>query len=124
VTVDGATVAGVLTPAIEGPKVPVRRWIALQAELLRVAAACGDAAAIAVLRFADLIPERGGDADLTPALDVGTACMAIANDHWYPDLADALRHGHDEVVGLLETTHPTSLSRAIHDCALDRAPRS
>jgi hypothetical protein len=87
-------VAGFLTPMLEKPKVPVHRWIALQAELLREAASRGVPAATAVLRFAGLIPDSlGAVADLDRGLDLDTARLAIAKDHWYPDLADALAHG-------------------------------
>jgi len=78
--------SGLLTPTIEEPKVRVDRWITLQAELLREAIRRGTPAATAVLRFVDLTPE-----------DLDSARLAIAKDHWYPDLEDALAHGHDEV---------------------------
>lgn len=53
-------VFGVLTPALEEPKVPVPTWIAHQAELLRDAARRGVPAADAFLRFAGLVPEHPG----------------------------------------------------------------
>jgi ankyrin repeat protein len=92
------TVTGFLTPTVEERKVPVDRWIALQAELLRDAVGRGVPAAVAVVRFADLLPEApGGDVDGARALDLDAARLAIAKDHWYPGLADVLTHAHDQV---------------------------
>jgi hypothetical protein len=92
---NGMPVSGFLTPRVEERKVPVHRWIALQAELLRDAHGRGVPAATAVLRFAGLIP--GAPTGHANPLDVDSARLAIAKDHWYRDLADALAHGHDEV---------------------------
>ncbi len=108
-----------LTPTVEEPKVPVRRWIVLQAELLRDAASRGVPAATAVLRFAGLMPDApGGHADLDRVLDVDSARLAIAKDHWYRDLADALAHGHDEVDARFEAA-----ADAIHAGDLDTLRR-
>ncbi|MGH2885041.1 MAG: hypothetical protein ACRDPA_20450 [Solirubrobacteraceae bacterium] len=88
-------VPGFLTPIVEEPKVPVHRWIALQVELLRDADSRGLPDAAAVLRFAGLVPDApDGRADV---LDVESARLAIAKDHWYQNLTDAVAHGHDEV---------------------------
>jgi hypothetical protein len=87
--------SGFLTPIVKDQKVPVHRWIGLQAELLRDANSRGDAAATAVLHFAGLSPSASdGYAD---PLDADSARLAIAKDHWYPDLGEALAHGNDEV---------------------------
>lgn len=84
--------SGFLTPRVDGTGVPVRHWIARQADLLRDAVSRGDPAATDVLRFAGVEPEaRGG------RLDPDTARLAIAKDHWYADWADALAHGNDTV---------------------------
>jgi hypothetical protein len=89
-------VFGVLTPAIEGPKVPVPTWIALQAELLRDAASRGVPAADAVLRFAELVPEQTGRQVVADReLDIDSARLAMAKDHWYADLAEALACGYE-----------------------------
>jgi len=118
-TFEGMAVAGFLTPMLEEPKVPVHRWIALQAELLREAASRGVPAVTAVLRFAGLIPDSlGAVADLDRGLDLDTARLAIAKDHWYPDLADALAHGHDEL-----DTRFEAAADAIHPGDLDTLRR-
>ena len=92
------TASGFLTPALGDLTVSVERWILLQAELLRDAVRRGDPAASTVLGFTNLAPAASViEADVDGALDLETARLAIAKDHWYPDLADALAHGHDQV---------------------------
>jgi hypothetical protein len=81
-----------LTPAVDLPRVPVRRWTELQAQILVSAAARGEPAAVDVLRFAGL----EADAQNT-RLDLETAQLAVAKDHWFADWADAMAHGHDTV---------------------------
>jgi hypothetical protein len=80
----------VLTPAIDQPKVPVEEWITLQAEILQDAWNRDDPMARAVLRFAGVAHESG-------ELDRYLALEAVAKDHWYADVADAVAHGKDEV---------------------------
>lgn len=93
----------------------MHRWIAVQAELLRGAASRRVPAATAVLRFAGLIPDSlGAVSDPDRGLDLDTARLAIAKDHWYPDLADALAHGHDEM-----DTRFEAAADAIHAGDLD-----
>ena len=86
-----------LTPVVRDRKVPVDRWIALQAELLRDAVSRGVPAATDVLRFANLTPEADDEIDEPRGLGLDTARLAIAKDHWYRDLADALARGQDQV---------------------------
>jgi hypothetical protein len=84
--------SGWLTPNVDGTEVPVHRWIVAQAELLSDAVARGEPAAGEVLRFAGVVPEEHAG-----ALDLDTARLAVAKDHWYADWADALAHGRDTV---------------------------
>ena len=94
---EGVKSCSFLTPVARDRKVPVDRWIALQAELLRDAVSRGVPAATDVLRFANLTPEADDEIDGAWALDLDTARLAIAKDHWYRDLADALARGQDQV---------------------------
>jgi hypothetical protein len=98
-----------LTPAVDGTRVPVRQWVALQAELLADAVARGEPGAVEVLRFAELDAEVQGG-----RLDIDTARLAVARDHWYADWADALAHGHDSVDARFEAA-----ADAVHEGALD-----
>jgi ankyrin repeat protein len=98
-----------LTPAVDGPEVPVLEWVALQAELLTAAVARAEPGAPEVLRFAEV------DANLDGArLDLDTARLAVAKDHSYADWADALAHGHDTV-----DTRFEAAAEAIHEGDLD-----
>jgi hypothetical protein len=108
--------SGFLTPMVEQPKVPVHRWIALQAELLRDAESRGVPAATAVLRFAGLITDAP-EGHAGP-LDLESARLAIARDHWYPDLGEALAHGYDQV-----DTRFEAAADAIHAGDLDAVRR-
>lgn len=104
-----------LTPVVEDRKVAVDCWIDLQAELLRDALRRGVPAAMHVVDFAGLSVDEvvaGG------VLDVGTARLAIAKDHWYRDLEDALAHGHDQV-----DTRFEAAADAIHAGDLDTLHR-
>jgi hypothetical protein len=98
-----------LTPAVDGPYVAVRQWITLQAEMLVSAGARGEDAAVEVLRFAEL--EAKAD---DHGLDIETARLAVARDHWYRDWTDALAHGHDTV-----DTRFEAAADAIHEGDLD-----
>jgi ankyrin repeat protein len=112
------TVSDFLTPGLGEPKVPVGRWIALQAELLRDAVRRGVPAATDVLRFAGLIQAPDSEFDGDRALDVETARLAVAKYHGYPDLADALAHGDDQV-----DTRFEAAADAIHAGDLDTLRR-
>lgn len=103
--------AGFLTPSASELKVPVGRWIDLQAQLLREALASGDPSAIAVLRFAEMATDIPADAHLT----VDAARLAVAKDHGYIDLADAAAHGDDTVDARFEAA-----ADAIHAGDLDQ----
>lgn len=76
---------GFLTPVVDERTIPIPRWISLQAELLRRAVADGEPAAARLLHFAGLAVDVP-----TATLDIDTACLAIAKDHWYADGAEAL----------------------------------
>jgi hypothetical protein len=80
-----------LTPPVDVVDVPVRHWIELQAELFAAAVARGEPAAVEVLRARVDAEVQGG------LLDLDTARLAVAKDHWYANLADALAHGDDTV---------------------------
>ena len=66
--------------------------MALQAELLTDAVVRAEPEAVEVLRFAGVDPGVQG-----VRLDLDTARLAVAKDHWYADWADALAHGRDIV---------------------------
>lgn len=100
---------GFLTPAVDEAEVPVAGWMALQADLLAAAAARSDPRAAQVLRFAGVEPGH---------LDLDTARLAIARDHWYADWADALAHGSD-----LVDTRFEAAADAVHNGDLDRLRR-
>jgi hypothetical protein len=104
---------GLLTPTVDGTEVPVRHWIARQAELLRDAVARGDPGATDVLRFAGVEPEAPGS-----RLGLDAARLAIAKDHWYADWADAQAHGHD-----LVDTRFEAAADAVHAGDLDALRR-
>lgn len=94
-------------------EVPARQWIVLQAELLRDAFARGDRQAADVLRFADVMPEAQGG-----HLDLDSARLAIAKDHWYADWEDVLAHGYDTV-----DTRFEAAADAVHAGDLDTLRR-
>jgi plasmid stabilization system protein ParE len=100
---------GFLTPAADEAEVPVARWMALQAELLVAAATRSDPRAGEILRFAGFEPGE---------LDVDTARLAIARDHWYADWADGMAHGSD-----LVDTRFEAAADAVHDGDLDQLRR-
>jgi hypothetical protein len=98
-----------LTPAVDDTRVSVTQWVTLQADLLVDAVARAEPGAIEVLRFAEV------DARVQSArLDLETARLAVAKNHWYADWADALVHGHDTVDVRFEAA-----ADAIHDGDLD-----
>jgi hypothetical protein len=82
-------------------------------DLLRDAVARRDPAADNVLRFAGV----AGDVQGT-GLDLDAARVAIAEDHWYADWADALAHGRDRVDAPFEAA-----ADAIHAGDLDSLRR-
>ncbi|MBO0831773.1 MAG: hypothetical protein J2P29_07365 [Actinobacteria bacterium] len=105
--------SSLLTPRVDERYVDVSQWIALQAEMLATAAAHGEPAANEVLRFAELEAMAQN-----AQLDLVTARLAIAKDHWYRDWADALAHGHDTV-----DTRFEAAADAIHEGDLDTLER-
>lgn len=103
-----------LTPATTGTRVPVHRWLALQAELLREAVARGEPGAADVLLFAGVEP-AAPDGRLT----AGEARLAVARNHWYADWDDAQAHGQDTV-----DTRFEAAADAVHAGDVDTLRRS
>jgi len=102
-----------LAPVVDETRVPLRRWVALQAELLVAAVARGEPGAADVLRFAGVHAELEGR-----SLDLDTARLAVAKDHWFADWADALAHGDDTVDSRFEAA-----ADAVHEGDLDALRR-
>jgi hypothetical protein len=87
--------------------------VALQTELLTDAVVRAEPEAVEVLRFAGVDPEVQG-----VRLDLDTARLAVAKDHWYADWADALAHGSDIV-----DTRFEAAADAIHEGHVDTLRR-
>lgn len=102
-----------LAPVVDEIHVPLRQWLTLQAELLIAAVARGEPGAADVLRFAGV---DGGLQGL--GLDLDTARLAVAKDHWFADWPDALAHGDDTVNARFETA-----ADAVHEGDLDALRR-
>jgi ankyrin repeat protein len=81
--------------------------------MLADAVARREPAAVEVLRFAEMESEVQSD-----RLDLESARLAVAKDHWYLNWSDALAHGENTV-----DTRFEAAADAIHDGALDTLRR-